>query len=84
MELTTSHHSGVMRHSFPSDEQKKHVLVDVSDFLPSSRGIGIEQRYVEGGIELHDDGRYTGYGVYNGGWNHGMLSFFPFQTSLCC
>jgi putative alpha-1,2-mannosidase len=63
VELAASRHSGVIRHTFPADASEKHILVDVSHFLPSSRGLGIEQNYVEGGIKLHKDGRYTGYGV---------------------
>ncbi|KAF8252735.1 hypothetical protein K440DRAFT_577583 [Wilcoxina mikolae CBS 423.85] len=71
VELAASRHTGIIRYSFPrSSKEKKNVLVDVSHFLPSTRGIGIEQHYVEGGIEVHDDGHYTGYGVYNGGWNY--------------
>jgi putative alpha-1,2-mannosidase len=63
VELAASRHSGVIRHTFPADATEKHILVDVSHFLPSTRGLGIEQHYVEGGMKLHSDGHYTGYGV---------------------
>jgi putative alpha-1,2-mannosidase len=63
VELAASRHSGVIRHTFPADSSQKHILVDVSHFLPSTRGLGIEQHYVEGGMKLHSDGHYTGYGV---------------------
>lgn len=72
VELAASTHAGIIRHSFPRNAEMKHVLVDVSHFLPSTRGLGIEQHYVEGSIKVHGDGHYTGYGVYNGGWNYGM------------
>ncbi|KAI5814806.1 glycosyl hydrolase family 92-domain-containing protein [Pyronema omphalodes] len=72
VELAASRHSGMIRHSFPADSRPKNVLVDVSHFLPSFRGMGIEQHYVEGAIKVHDDGSYTGSGVYNGGWNRGI------------
>ncbi|KAF8543609.1 glycosyl hydrolase family 92-domain-containing protein [Trichophaea hybrida] len=70
VELAASRHAGIIRYSFPRSSREKNVLVDVSHFLPSTRRIGIGQQYVEGGIEVHDDGHYTGYGVYNGGWNY--------------
>lgn len=67
--------------------QPKNVLVDVSHFLPSSRGLGIEQHYVEGAIAIDGDGgdgvgRYTGYGTYNGGWNYGAHIIPAFPPSL--
>ena len=72
VELAAEHHAGMMRHIFPADTQEKNVLVDVSHFLPSFRGMGFEQHYVGGGIEILKNGRYQGYGIYNGGWNYGL------------
>ncbi|KAA8908138.1 glycosyl hydrolase family 92-domain-containing protein [Sphaerosporella brunnea] len=71
VELAANRHAGVVRHTFPADDKEKNVLVDVSHFLPSTRRLGIEQHYVEGGIKLNNDATYSGYGVYNGGWNDG-------------
>lgn len=73
VELSASQHAGMMRHIFPNPKVEAHVLVDVSHFLPSSRGQGIEQHYVEGAIEVDAKGTYKGFGVYNGGWNLGNL-----------
>lgn len=85
VELTASQHAGMMRHTFSNLRDEVHVLVDVSHFLPSFRGQGIEQHYVEGAIEVEANGTYKGYGVYNGGWNLGnflpseMFTFFAFN-----
>lgn len=83
VELAASRHSGMIRHSFPADSRPKNVLVDVSHFLPSFRGMGIEQHYVEGAIKVHDDGSYTGSGVYNGGWNRGIYPVTEFLHDGC-
>ncbi|KAI5795261.1 glycosyl hydrolase family 92-domain-containing protein [Geopyxis carbonaria] len=72
VEMSASRHAGIMRHTFPQSGEEKNILVDVSHFLPSNRGLGIEQHYVGGAINLREDGRYTGYGIYNGGWNMGV------------
>lgn len=78
VELSASQHAGMMRHTFSNALGEVHVLVDVSHFLPSSRGQGIEQHYVEGAIEVDVGGTYKGFGVYNGGWNLGNL--LPSET----
>lgn len=80
VQLTASQHSGMIRHVFTDVTDEVHVLVDVSHFLPSFRGMGIEQHYVEGSIEVDGNGQYKGYGVYNGGWNLGNL--FPLSLTL--
>ncbi|KAJ5623210.1 hypothetical protein N7490_011815 [Penicillium lividum] len=70
VELSASRHAGIMEYSFPAGE--KHVLVDVSHYLPGSPGDSGSQFYVGGEIEIEDDGKaYTGYGTYIGGWNNG-------------
>ena len=72
VELTASQHAGIMRHTFVDASKGANVLVDVSHFLPSFRGLGIEQHYLGGSIALDGaTGRYTGSGRYNGGWNRG-------------
>ena len=73
VELAAEHHVGMMRHTFAGGPQVKNVLVDVSHFLPSFRGLGFEQHYVGGSIRLYPDGKYKGYGTYNGGWNYGEV-----------
>ncbi|KAL7271945.1 hypothetical protein RUND412_005265 [Rhizina undulata] len=71
VELAASRHAGMIRHTFADtvDGGERSILVDVSHVLPCSRGQGLEQHYVEGGISVKQDGKYQGYGVYNGGWN---------------
>jgi len=74
VELTAATHSGMMRHTFPLDPKAKNVLVDVSHYLPSFRGLGFEQHYGGGSINVLPGGKYTGYGIYSGGWNYGRCS----------
>ncbi|KAJ9396215.1 CAZyme family GH92 [Paecilomyces variotii] len=70
IELSGSRHSGIIQYSFPEGE--KHVLVDVSHYLPGSPSDTSPQFYVGGEIEISQDGAsYSGYGTYIGGWNNG-------------
>ncbi|OJZ86765.1 glycoside hydrolase family 92 protein [Aspergillus luchuensis CBS 106.47] len=70
IELSASRHAGIIQYSFPEGE--KHVLVDISHYLPGSPGDSNGQFYVGGEINLEDNGKaYTGYGTYVGGWNNG-------------
>ncbi|RAL10842.1 uncharacterized protein BO97DRAFT_444331 [Aspergillus homomorphus CBS 101889] len=70
VELSASRHAGIMQYSFPEGE--KHILVDISHYLPGSPHDPNGQFYVAGEIQLEDDGQaYTGYGTYIGGWNNG-------------
>ncbi|KAJ5549124.1 hypothetical protein N7513_006358 [Penicillium frequentans] len=55
IELSASRHAGIMEYSFPDGE--KHVLVDVSHYLPGSPGDSGSQFYVGGEIEIEDDGK---------------------------
>ncbi|KAL1962334.1 hypothetical protein VTN77DRAFT_9825 [Rasamsonia byssochlamydoides] len=69
-ELSASQHAGIVNYSFPSGE--KHILVDVSHYLPGNPGDPSPQFYVGGEIEIGSDGKsYQGYGTYIGGWNNG-------------
>jgi putative alpha-1,2-mannosidase len=83
VQLSGARHSGIMQYSFPSGE--RHVLVDVSHYLPSETGGYSSQYYIGGEIHLQSNGIYTGYGTYGGGWNEGapMTVFFcgDFETS---
>tara|TARA_R110002060_G_scaffold69573_1_gene78173 strand:+ start:731 stop:1189 length:459 start_codon:yes stop_codon:yes gene_type:complete len=76
VELSAARHSGIMQYSYPAGE--KHVVVDVSHYLPSQGGGYSVQYYIGGEIHLQNHGRYTGYGTYGGGWNEGapMTVFF--------
>ncbi|KAE8447054.1 hypothetical protein EG329_011189 [Mollisiaceae sp. DMI_Dod_QoI] len=76
-ELSAARHSGIMQYSFPSGE--KHILVDVSHYLPSQSGGYSDQIYIGGEIHLQTNGAYTGYGTYGGGWNEGA----PFTVYFC-
>ncbi|KAL4810093.1 glycosyl hydrolase family 92-domain-containing protein [Aspergillus unguis] len=70
IELSASRHAGVIQYTFPEGE--KHVLVDVSHYLPGSPQDANSQFYVGGEIKIHDNGQsYSGYGTYVGGWNNG-------------
>ncbi|KAL4765477.1 uncharacterized protein BDW70DRAFT_155962 [Aspergillus foveolatus] len=70
IEISGSRHAGVIEYSFPAGE--KHVLVDVSHYLPGSPNDPNSQFYVGGEIQIHDDEQaYSGYGTYIGGWNNG-------------
>ncbi|GES57475.1 glycosyl hydrolase [Aspergillus terreus] len=70
VELSASRHAGIMQYSFPPGE--KHILVDVSHYLPGSPTDPNSQFYIGGEIQVEDDGKaYSGYGTYVGGWNNG-------------
>ncbi|KAF2190773.1 glycoside hydrolase family 92 protein [Zopfia rhizophila CBS 207.26] len=78
VELSGARHAGIMQYSFPSGE--KHVLVDVSHYLPSENGGYSIQNYQGGEINIAENGStYTGYGTYGGGWNEGA----PFTVYFC-
>ncbi|KAF2169680.1 glycoside hydrolase family 92 protein [Zasmidium cellare ATCC 36951] len=83
IELSATQHTGLMQYSFPRGE--KHVVVDVSHYLPSPPIRAQEQKYVGGEIKLHSEGNlYTGYGTYIGGWNYGapMTIYFCGEFSV--
>lgn len=77
-ELAAARHSGVIEYTFSGEE--RHVLVDVSHYLPDENGGACTQFYVDGEVNISDDGKsYTGYGSYGGGWNDGK----PFTVYFC-
>ncbi|KAF3010268.1 hypothetical protein E8E14_001902 [Neopestalotiopsis sp. 37M] len=76
VELSASRHSGILQYTFPAGE--KHVLVDVSHYLPSEHGGYSVQNFLGGEIEV-DGSTYTGHGTYGGGWNEGA----PFTVFFC-
>ena len=67
--LAGTNHAGLYQYTFPSSDA--NVVVDVSHVLPSFRGLGLGQNYVEGNISVASDGHYEGSGTYNNGWNLG-------------
>lgn len=79
VELSGARHSGIMQYSFPHAGEK-HVLVDISHYLPDEIGGNSVQNYLGGQIELQPDGKvYTGYGTWGAGWNEGA----PFTVYFC-
>ncbi|CAI4210637.1 unnamed protein product [Parascedosporium putredinis] len=73
VELAAASRSGFLRYSFPEGFGDVNVVVDVSHVLKSYRGLGFEQHYLGGQIEVHEeeDGHvsYRGSGKYDNGWN---------------
>lgn len=78
VELSGARHAGIIQYSFPTGQ--KHVLVDVSHYLPDEGGGYSVQNYQGGQIQIAENGSlYTGYGTYGGGWNEGA----PFTVFFC-
>ncbi|KAI1331865.1 glycosyl hydrolase [Xylariaceae sp. FL0255] len=70
IELSGSHHTGIMQYSFPSGG--KHILVDASHYLPQEGGSSDSQYYTGGEMALSDDGKnYTGFTSVGGGFSEG-------------
>ncbi|KAK3680163.1 hypothetical protein LTR78_000540 [Recurvomyces mirabilis] len=66
--LSASRHAGIMQYDFPAGE--KHVLVDISHYLPSENGGSNVQFYIGGAIDLQPGGKlYTGYTSIGGGFS---------------
>jgi len=79
VELSGARHSGIMQYTYPENAQK-HVLVDVSRYLPDEKGGYSVQVFLGGEIKLDESGKqYTGYGTWGGGWNEGA----PFTVYFC-
>ena len=76
VELSGARHSGLMQYSFPAGE--KHVLVDISHYLPDEEGGYSVQVFLGGELDINGS-EYTGYGTYGGGWNEGA----PFTVYFC-
>jgi hypothetical protein len=70
MELSATQHVGFYQFTFPK-VRTSAVVIDVSHFLNSWRGLGWEQHYVCGNISLSKFGTFEGRGTYNNGWNIG-------------
>ena len=62
IELSAARHSGIMQYELPASGEK-HVLVDISHYLPDENGGNSVQGYLGGGIHINESGRqYTGLG----------------------
>ncbi|KAK7967860.1 uncharacterized protein PG986_002137 [Apiospora aurea] len=77
VELSGARHAGMMRYSFPTSNEERHVLVDLSHYLPQESGGPSSQAYLGGEISL-DGATYQGHATYEGGWNDGA----PFHDLL--
>ncbi|RYP25141.1 hypothetical protein DL765_000022 [Monosporascus sp. GIB2] len=74
VELSATKKGGMYRYIFPENTTVANVIVDVSHVLPSFRGQGLGQNYLDGNltVETSEAGeviRYTGAGSYDNGWN---------------
>lgn len=77
VELAGARHAGIAQYSFPA-ESERHVLVDVSHYIPSI-GDGASSQFFLGG-EINVDGKqYTGYTTTRGGFGLGA----PFTVFFC-
>lgn len=69
VELAGAERAGFYEYTFPDTDKTKNVIVDVSHVLSSYRGLGLQQAYLGGNIEVingySEDGYYQGYGSYN-------------------
>lgn len=61
VELSATHNAGIMQYHFPAGE--KHVLVDVSHYIPNPTGGYASQTFQGGEISI-DNATYSGYGVF--------------------
>jgi putative alpha-1,2-mannosidase len=78
IELSAARHSGIISYKFPAGS--KHVLVDLSHYLPAELGASDCQFFAGGAIKLSSDGKtYTGSGAYGGGFSESA----PLTTYVC-
>jgi putative alpha-1,2-mannosidase len=77
IEIAGARHVGLMQYSFPKGSGK-HILVDVSHYLPSEAG-GYDDQYFIGGQISINRSQYTGSGSYIGGFNEGA----PYKVYFC-
>lgn len=80
VELSAGRHSGLFQYTFPAGE--KHILVDLSHYLPSLAGSDASQVYLGAELEVvpNDNGTvYQGYADYGAGWNEGA----PYRVFFC-
>lgn len=79
-ELSATRHAGFYQYEFLQAQETKHVLVDVSHYLPNVVGGYCTQTYREGGIKISEDRKkYQGHGSFFGGFNEGA----PYTVYFC-
>ncbi|TAQ84344.1 hypothetical protein B7494_g7330 [Chlorociboria aeruginascens] len=65
-ELSATNHSGIVQYTYSAGTER-HILVDVSHYLPSSSEPNKGQFYANGYLERSENGTtYQGYGVHRG------------------
>lgn len=70
LEMAATNKAGMFQYTFPTNGLARNVLVDVSHVLSSYRGQGLEQHFLGGSINVHNDTKagyyyYTGNGTYD-------------------
>lgn len=69
VELAGTERAGFYQYTFPESNDTNNVIVDVSHVLSSYRGMGLQQSYLGGNIEVVDGNwsgsYYQGYGSYD-------------------
>lgn len=69
VDLAATERAGFYQYTFPDTKDTKNIIVDVSHVLSSYRGMGLQQEYLGGNIQVvngnSSDGHYQGYGSYN-------------------
>ncbi|KNG50959.1 glycoside hydrolase family 92 protein [Stemphylium lycopersici] len=79
VELSASRHAGLYHYTYPSSSEK-HVLVDLSHYLPHPTRSWDSQFYTGGDVEIQPNSSvYTGYTSIAGGWNIGA----PVTVYVC-
>ncbi|EGR52064.1 glycoside hydrolase family 92 [Trichoderma reesei QM6a] len=84
LEMAATNKAGMFQYTFPTNGLARNVLVDVSHVLSSYRGQGLEQHFLGGSINVHNDTKagyyyYTGNGTYDNGWNRAA----PWTVHFC-
>lgn len=76
-ELSATQHAGIIQYSYPEGE--KHILVDLSHYLPSESGGYSSQVYLGGELNVATNSSYYGHATYGAGWNEGA----PYTVYFC-
>jgi putative alpha-1,2-mannosidase len=72
-ELSATSNAGILGYTMPG-HATSHILVDVSQYLPSNGGGYQSQFYVNGKIGVSSDGKqYGGWGIYKGAFSESMF-----------
>jgi putative alpha-1,2-mannosidase len=71
IDMTASMHAGLIQYRFPTTGER-HIIVDLSHYLPTQDDHMASQFYTNGVIETKQNGTYSGHGTWRGGWNEGL------------